>query len=109
MFTVTDTYRFATRVPVNVPVDGGHDRQEFGATFEVMSAEEQDSHDLSTTEGSSAFLRGVVRDLSDLQDAAGKPMAYSDATRDKLLKFQFIRVALTTAYFKAQTKAIEGN
>lgn len=109
MFTVTDRYLFTTAVPVNVPVDGGHERQEFSATFEVMPAEQQDAFDLGTTEGTSGFLRGLIRDMSGLVDADKNPVPYSDKVRDQLLAYQFIRIALTTAYFTAQTKAIEGN
>ncbi|MEE2916662.1 MAG: hypothetical protein VYB32_06265 [Pseudomonadota bacterium] len=109
MFTVTDTYTFTRPVKVLVPANGGHDQQEFKATFRVIPVDEQDGYDLGTAEGSSAFLRAIIVELSDLVDGNDEPLPYSEGLRDRLLRFQFIRVALTTTYFDAIKKAVAGN
>lgn len=109
MFIVTDRYTFTRTVEVFVPTDGGHERQDLKATFGVVPAEEQDSYDLGTTEGSTAFLEKIVVRFDDLAGEDKQPLAYSDALRDRLLRFQFIRLALVAAYTRAVNKAVEGN
>ncbi|WP_288457742.1 hypothetical protein [uncultured Sphingomonas sp.] len=109
MFTVTDNYTFTRPVKVLVPANGGHDPQEFKATFRVIPVDQQDGYDLGDSQGSSDFLCAIIVELSDLVDGAGQALPYSDALRDRLLRFQFIRVALTTAYFDAIKKAVAGN
>lgn len=109
MFTVTDDYVFTRPVSVLVPANGGHEKQTFSATFRMIPVEEQDAYDLGTTEGSTGLLRAIVVELGDLAGRDGAPLPYSDKVRDDLLRWQIIRVALTTAYFDAVKKAIEGN
>lgn len=109
MFTVTDNPTFTHPVKVSVPVDGGHERQDFRATFRMISAEEQDSFDLTTPEGTTGFLHAIIVELHDLVDDQGQPLPYSDRLRDRLLSFQIVRVALTQSYFGALKKAVEGN
>lgn len=109
MFIVVDEPTFAHAVKVLVPVDGGHEPQSFKAVFKVLATDREAEFDLSTATGSTEFLRAIVVGMDELVDAAGAPLPYSDALRDRLLRLPFVRVALVKAYFEAIRKATEGN
>jgi len=110
MFKVSSSPQFTHPVEVLVPVDGGHEKQTFKATFKVLDAsEDDDKHDLNSTSGSSAFLRDALISMSDLVDDHGAQLVYSDNLRDQMLKVPYVRTALARAYFSAITKAAVGN
>lgn len=109
MFKVDDDPQFTHTVEALVPVDGGHEKQPFKATFRVLDPEDGDGYDLNSTAGSTDFLKRVVVHLDELEGADGKPRPYSDGLRDRLLKLPYVRAALARAYFTAVTKATVGN
>ena len=106
MFTVTNSPTFTHPVPVMVPVDGGHEEQTLKATFKVVLVKVQD---LSTPEGTLAFLKEILVSLDDICDENAKPIAYSDKVRDQMLALPYVRLALTQTYMAAVTKARVGN
>lgn len=109
MFKIIDNPEFTHEVKVMVPVDGGHEEQTFRARFRLVDEGEVDPLKARTAEEFVAFLKRAIVGLEDLVDAAGKPLPYSDALRDRLIALPFIRVALTRTYLAAVTKAREGN
>lgn len=111
MFIVSTSPQFTHTVEVLVPIDGGHEKQSFKATFRVMPAteDEESRHDLNTTVGSTTFLREAVVSMSELENAEGEQLEYSDKVRDQLLAVPYVRTALARAYFAAITKAAVGN
>lgn len=110
MFKLSTNPTFTHPVEVLVPVDGGHDKQLFKATFRVLDADSDDAQpDLNTASGSTAFLREVLVSMDELEGDDGKPVPYSDAIRDQLLKKPYVRTALARTYFAAITKATLGN
>ncbi len=92
---------FTHSVSVLVPVDGGHREETFKVRFRVI---DQQDFDLTTEAGTTLFLREVVREASDLVDANGQPVLWSDAVRDWMLGTTYVRVALAAAYFSALRK-----
>ena len=108
MFKVATDPTFTHQVVVMIPIDGGFDKQSFKATFRVLGKEE-DRPDLSTADGSTAFLRDVVTDMSELEGEDGQPLPYSDALRDRLLKVPYVQAALVRTYVAAVSKAPAGN
>jgi hypothetical protein len=109
MFVVQESPTFTHSVEVLVPVDGGHDKQTFKATFQLLPADRESEFDLTTVEGSNGFLRAIVVSMDELVDAENKPIAYSDRLRDKLLSRAYVRSALVRTYYAAMTKATVGN
>ena len=111
MLKVTSNPTFTHTVDVLIPINGGHEKQSLKVTFRVIdSDEEQDEkHDLNTITGSLAFCRDVIVSFDDMVDEADKPLPYSDALRDQLLKKPYIRTPIARAYYDAVTKATLGN
>lgn len=109
MFTVTDEMTFTHPVKMLVPADGGHKPQHFKATFRVLDTDREGAFDLSTAEGSTAFLQAIVTHMDELVGADEQPVPYSDELRDKLIRWPFVRSALVRTYYDAVRKAPEGN
>ena len=109
MFKVVDDLTFTHSVTARVPVDGGHDEQEFKATFKVMPVDQVDNYDLKTVEGATEFLARVVVSMSELADEKGKDLAYNDDVRSKVLQMPYARKALLDAYSKGVSGARTGN
>lgn len=109
MFKIAATPTFRHKVEVLVPVDGGHRREHFRATFRVLPTDEAALHDLGTAEGSTGFLRAILVSMDDLIGADDQPLPYSDQVRDELLQVPFVRAALVRTYLAAIQKAAEGN
>lgn len=109
MFKIVEEPTFTHDVTARVPVDGGFAEETFKATFRVIDPEEVDSFVLTTTEGSTAFLRRVIKRLDDLADAEKHPIEYSDEVRDAALRLPWARAALARTYFAAISGAKAGN
>ena len=109
MFTIADEPTFTHDVEALVPVDGGHEKQTFKATFRVVSPDELEQYNLNETISSAEFLKRVVVKLHDIGDAEGNAMEWSDRVFEQVLKLPYARGALARAYFSAMTKAKSGN
>ena len=109
MFKIVSNPRFRHVVTVLVPVDGGHAEQTLGVTFRVLSSDEAEAHDLSTTAGMDAFLRAIVVGLDDVVDDDGHPLPFSDGMRDRVLGPMYVKLAVLRAYTAALGKARLGN
>lgn len=109
MFKILSEPTFTHKVRISVPINGGYRDETVEATFRVVDPARLDSHDLRTTEGSTAFLKDVLVKLDDIADADGKPLPWSDEVRDAVLCLPYARSALAAAYFKAMVGAREGN
>ena len=108
MFNVNAKPVFTHPVKIKVPADGGYDEQTCKATFRALRDDEVATFDLATSAGSAEFLRAVIVKLDDLADG-DKPAAYSEALRDQLLQWQFVRAGLARAYFEGMVGAATGN
>ncbi|MPZ57619.1 MAG: hypothetical protein GEU91_14190 [Rhizobiales bacterium] len=108
-FNVTANPTFTHPVEVFVPADGGHRKETFKATFRVLDTDELGSFNLDDPASARAFLVAVIQSLSDLVDDDNKPVPYSDALRDQMLRLSYVRLALARTYIEAVTKARAGN
>lgn len=109
MFKIVDTRTFTLVVPIMTPADGGYIKESLRATFQVIDTEAMEAFNLATAEGTTAFLKAAVVKLDGATNADNEPIAYNEQLRDQLLKLQFVRQALATAYFEAMTRVKEGN
>jgi hypothetical protein len=109
MFKVLSEPTFTHSVDVMVPSDGGYRKETLKATYKVIAASSVANHDLSSPEGTLAFLQQAVVKLDDIADEAGAPITYSDAVRDQVLDLPYARRALMEGYLAAVTKAKAGN
>lgn len=108
-FVVDLNPTFSHPVKVLVPVDGGHKEQQFRAKFRVMPVDEEAGFDLRTGSGSTEFLKKLVVEMSELVDASDQAVVYNDEVRDQLLRWPYVRAALTRTYYDAVGKAATGN
>lgn len=102
MFIVTDSPTFTHSVEVFVPVDGGHDKQTFRTTFNVVPSDIERIYDLQTASGSDDFLRAVVKSMDDLVDKDKKPVPYSDV--DAVIDYLMDREATTPDDVRAKLR-----
>lgn len=109
MFTIAKEPTFTHEVTARMPVDGGFREESFKATFRVIDPEEAQAFDLTTTEGSSGFLKRVVVKLHEIGDAEGKPIEWSDEVLAAVLRLPWARAALARTYFGAIAGAKAGN
>lgn len=101
MFKVRKNHSFTVSVEVLTPVDGGHEREEFRATFKLLDAEELNAQDLLSMDGQKAFLAATFVKGTDLTDEDGKTLPWSDAVRDAIIANVPARQGLIAAYTKA--------
>ena len=105
MFRIVSEPTFTHDVTAMTPVDGGHEAETFKTTFRVLPVDEVAKLNLMSQEGSRQLLvRAIVR-IDELVDAQKKPITYSDAVRDQVIALPHVRLALSTAYFEAVSKA----
>lgn len=109
MFTISKEPTFTHDVTARVPVDGGYVEESFKATFRAIPPEEAEAYDLTRTDTSVDFLKRIIVKLHDIGDAEAKPVEYSDAVRDQVLRLPWARSALAMAYFSAISGARLGN
>ncbi len=108
-FKIAKSPEFTHKVPVQVPVDGGHKEETLKCRFRVLSADDMAQHNLMTAEGTEAYLRAICVRFEDVVDEDGQPVEDSDALRDTLIGIPFVRIALVRAYSAAMAKAKLGN
>ncbi|PWE29965.1 hypothetical protein DDZ14_16110 [Maritimibacter sp. 55A14] len=109
MFKVTETPEFTHKVPVMVPVDGGHREESFDVRYRVIDGDVDEQFDLQDPEGLKAFLRAAIVRIGDIVDDNDKPLSWNDALRDRILGLPYARIALLRGYMTAITKARTGN
>jgi len=109
MFKIAKNPEFTHKVPVQVPVDGGHEEQVLKCRFRVVPPETISIHDLMTAEGTESYLRAICVRFEDVVDEEGTPIPHSDALTDQLLAVPFVRLALVRAYSAAMAKGRLGN
>jgi hypothetical protein len=86
-------------VEVQVPVDGGHERQSMRVTYRVIPVDEADAMDLSGREATTAMLERIVVRVEGLVDEAGKDLIWNDRVRGQLFGLPYARLALVRGYF----------
>jgi hypothetical protein len=108
MFTLVAEPTFQHAVPVMVPVDGGHAEQSLLVTFAVLPREEV--MELFTTDQTGLeFCRRAVRDVGDIVDGAGQPVAWDEAVKAALFSRAYVVQAMIAAYWRAISKVKAGN
>lgn len=100
---------FRRTVEVNVPVDGGFEKQAMSATFAVVPSSAAERFNLFSTQGSQEFLRAAIVELGDLVGEDGKELSYSDAVRDAVIDQPYAAAALIAAYAEGMGGAKRGN
>lgn len=106
MFNIDAKPRFTTRCRVALP---GEAAQEFGVTFEVAMVSTAGKLDLASGVDTAEFMRAVLKDVSEVEGADGKPIAFSPALVDKLIDNPIVRQALYRAYAEGLADAARGN
>jgi hypothetical protein len=101
MFKLAVNPTFKHEVKVHSPVDGGYKVETIRATYNLLSTEEAKAFDLSSPDGTSAFLKRVIARLDDIVDDNERPMPHSDELRDRVIVMPHVRVALWRGYFDA--------
>ncbi len=109
MFKIIKKPEFTHDVPINVPVDGGHQEQLLRTRLRALPDEEAEGFDLRSVAGTKEFLCAVIVQFEDLTDAEDRALPYSEVARDALLGHAFVRNGLVQAYVAALTKARLGN
>lgn len=108
-FKIVKNPTFIHKVPVLVPVDGGHEEQSLKVQFRVVAQDELMEHNLATAAGTETYCRAIVAEFADVTDENGEPMAMSDEVRDHLFRTPFVQIALIRSYTAAMAKAKAGN
>lgn len=108
MFVMSDNPEFETEAKGKLPGDQGEPFS-FRPKFVALGATEQKTFDLNTEGGTADFLRRTLIGLSDVLDANGEQVPFSDATREWLIDRAHTRAALVQAYFGGVYGAALGN
>ncbi|RJF70867.1 hypothetical protein [Rhodopseudomonas palustris] len=101
MFKVAADRIFSRDVTVLTPADGGHVKETLKVSFNYLDIDAVARFDLKTADGTTAFLKAIVRRLDDLTDVDDRPLPYSTELRDAVLRLGHVRQAIATAYFAA--------
>lgn len=109
MFQIVKERTFIREVKVNTPGRDEAKEESLIAVFKFLDSEDARKHDLTTAIGTDAFLKEVVIELRDLTDENGQPLTPSAELTASVLKLQFVRNALVSAYFEVVTGAKSGN
>jgi len=109
MFKLTTNPTFKHTVAAMVPINGGHRRETFSATYNVLETDHPALGSLDTHEGTTAFLHAAIERLDDIADENGDPLEWNDDVRDQVLRLPYARIALISGYFEGIAKAKKGN
>jgi hypothetical protein len=109
MFKLASEPTFRAKLSARVPIDGGSRRETFEATYRVLTIEKIAEFDLTTPEGTTAFIKAALVELHDIADEQGNPVEYSDQVRDQVINLPYARSAITQGYFDAVAGARKGN
>ena len=96
-------------VVIQVPQDGGQvTKSEIECDFMILPQDEMDALIQSSREGDGDedVLRRVWVGFGRVQDAAGNPIEYSDAVRDRMLKIPYVRGAILRGYFVTACRVV---
>ncbi|SPH20985.1 hypothetical protein ASD8599_01726 [Ascidiaceihabitans donghaensis] len=108
-FTVTKNPEFTTDVEVMQPTGNGHDKKILRTRFRVVPNSEANEFDLSTFEGTQAYLDHIVITFENLVDENKDPMICDANLRSDLMDLPYIQNALVSAYTSALVGAKRGN
>jgi nucleotide-binding universal stress UspA family protein len=100
VFKIIKQPKFTTRAKIVIPTDDAPLVQEVVVKFQVV--------EFVDGMKDADFLRLIVRDMEDLTDEDGKPVAFVDV-RDELFAMPFVAVGLSRAYFKSLAEAATKN
>jgi hypothetical protein len=109
MFKLDPNPLFGAVVKVRTPSNGGAREECFKAEFRALTISEFNQYNLATPEGARDFLVDVIETVADIEDAGGKPLAYSEDLRDQLIDMPHVRGALINSYLKEIGEAARGN
>lgn len=110
MFKVETNPTFKKKVEIRVPtMNGGFTDSPFFATYNLLTVDEIATYDLTKPEETTRFLHRIIVDLSDIVDADGRPIPYSDTLRDQMLDHPIARRGIIDTYFDGITVARRGN
>jgi hypothetical protein len=109
MFIVDENPEFTRKVKVLVPVNGGHEQQDFTATFRVVPVDESAQFDLTTSSGVLDMIKHVLVRCDGLGNRSKEPVEWNDQVRDQLLAKPYTRSPILAAYFAAINGEREGN
>jgi len=105
MFKLQKNPTFTHDVPVQVPVDDGHEERPLKVRYRVLGADDLRHHEMNSEEGQNAYLRAVVAGFPAVVDDDGQPIPDDDALFDQIVGLTFCRVAVMRGYQEAMTKA----
>lgn len=108
-FKIVRNPTFIHKVPVLVPVDGGHEEQSLKVQFRVVPQDELMDHNLATAGGTETYCRAIVSDFADVTGEDGEPLPMSDAIRNQLFRTPYVQIALIRSYTAAMAGAKTGN
>ncbi|MDJ1463404.1 hypothetical protein [Nitratireductor sp. GZWM139] len=100
--------QFWARVTVRRPGEQA-EPETFRAKFQALAIDAFNEHDLSTEEGTRAFLDEALRDVDEVETMDGSPLSFTDAVRAQMIGAPHLRAALVSAYMAAFREAITGN
>lgn len=106
MFNIDAEPTFWAPVTVRTP-DG--EPETFRARYRAIGIARFNALDLSDPDDVRAFISETVCDLDEIEDAAGKPLAWSEDLRDRLADMPLVRAALVRGYLEAISEAARGN
>lgn len=106
---ITKVARFTHDVKILIPIDGGHREDNLKVTYNYLGLDETKAFDLSTPEGTTAYLKAIIHSFDDLTDDKNKPVGYTAALRDQLLNAQYVRQPVMGHYLDAVRKVKPGN
>lgn len=109
MFVIDQNPEFSRKVKIMVPVNGGHEQQDFTATFRVVPVDETSRFDLSAAAGVLDYLRLVLVSCEGLVNSQKEAVPWNDQVRDQLLAKPYTRSPMLAAYFAAINGEREGN
>ncbi|WP_370269242.1 hypothetical protein [Nioella sp.] len=105
MFKIAPNPEFTHDVTVRVPVDGGFADQTFKGRFRVVPWDELQVEDRDPD----AQTRMVWIGWDGILGEDDRPLPYSDAQRDALIRMPFVRTAVLRTYVDAVSGAKRGN
>ncbi|QAX29270.1 hypothetical protein [Leisingera sp. NJS204] len=109
MFNVLENPTFTRPVKVQVPKGDSVEEQTFKATFNALDDAETDGLSMIDTDSTKEFLRRAVLTMDELAGENGKPIPYSEDTREAVLSKPYARIALMAAYHTGMNGLLPGN
>ncbi|MBM2294708.1 hypothetical protein JQX09_22420 [Sulfitobacter pseudonitzschiae] len=109
MFTIDKTPTFTHTVPVNVPVNGGHEKQSMKVTYRLLDDDTMGGYDTRTLSGQKDLLRQAVIEIGDLVDEEKEPLPFNDAMKEHIIGLPWARNALLKGYTDGIVPGLLGN